>query len=317
MRLASMGSMAIALMMVAGCEQSAVQSEVRQQSGFAAESSVPEYSLREAKVAADVAGASAAPSPPAPRTDAAGSGFPASASAADSMPPAMIIRTGTASVEVDSLEAGIAAVRALAARLGGYVANTSTQAGSAQVHSATLQLRFPAARFDDALAALRPIGRLESSSVEAEDVGEEYVDVGARVANARRLEQRLVQILATRTGKLSDVLAVERELARVRGEIDRHEGRLRYLRAHSATSTLTVTVHEPLPIVGQQGSGGVMAESFRQAWRNFVNFVAGFIAALGTLIPLAVLLGVAGYAGVRVTRRVKRPVAAGAGEPVA
>ncbi len=318
MRLTAMGSMAIAMLAVAGCDRSARESEV----ASAAASSVapapaPEYSPgRAAKATADAAGLGArayAPEVPAniPST------FPTSSSAADSMASAMIIRTGTASIEVDSLESGIAAIRALATSLGGYVANTSMQAGNAQVHSATLQLRLPSVRFDDALAALRPIGKLESTNVNAEDVGEEYVDVSAQVANGRKLEQRLIQILATRTGKLSDVLAVERELARVRGEIDRQEGRLRYLRAHAAMSTLAITVHEPLPIVGQQGSGGVIAESFRQAWRNFVSFVAGFIAALGTLVPLLVLLGLVGYGVVRVARRTKRQLPQSAGEPAA
>jgi hypothetical protein len=313
-----MGSMAIAMLAVAGCEQSAPDREVASPAASSvAPAPAPDYSPgAAAKATADAAGLGArayAPEVPAniPST------FPTSSSAADSMASAMIIRTGTASFEVDSLESGIAAIRALATSLGGYVANTSMQAGNAQVHSATLQLRLPSVRFDDALAALRPIGKLESTNVNAEDVGEEYVDVSAQVANGRKLEQRLIQILATRTGKLSDVLAVERELARVRGEIDRQEGRLRYLRAHAAMSTLAVTVHEPLPIVGQQGSGGVIAESFRQAWRNFVSFVAGFIAALGTLVPLVVLLGLVGYGVVRVARRTKRQLPQSAGEPAA
>ncbi len=318
MRLTAMGSMAIAMLAVAGCEQSAPEREVASPAASSvAPAPAPEYSPdRAAKATADAAGLGArayAPEVPAniPST------FPTSSSAADSMASAMIIRTGTASIEVDSLESGIAAIRALATSLGGYVANTSMQAGNAQVHSATLQIRLPSVRFDDALAALRPIGKLESTNVNAEDVGEEYVDVSAQVANGRKLEQRLIQILATRTGKLSDVLAVERELARVRGEIDRQEGRLRYLRAHAAMSTLAITVHEPLPIVGQQGSGGVIAESFRQAWRNFVNFVAGFIAALGTLVPILVLLGLAGYGVVRVARRTKRQLPQSAGDPAA
>ena len=78
----------------------------------------------------------------------------------------------------------------------------------------------------------------------AEDVGEEFVDVAARAANGRKLEQRLIDILGTRTGKLSDVLAVERELARVREDIQRQEGRMRYLRTRASLSTLSVTVHE-------------------------------------------------------------------------
>jgi Domain of unknown function (DUF4349) len=209
---------------------------------------------------------------------------------ADSMAPSMIIRKGQASVEVDSLDAGVALVRQLARRVGGYVANASVEAGRSQTRSATLELKLPAAHFDEAIDSLAPLGKLENVNVSAEDVGEEYVDVSARVANARRLEQRLIEILAARTGRLRDVLEVERELARVREEIERYEGRLRFLKSRSAMSTLAVTVHEPFPVVGERGSWSVIAEAFRQAWRNLVTFVAGFIAALGTLGPAAVLV---------------------------
>jgi hypothetical protein len=142
--------------------------------------------------------------------------------------------------------------------------------------------------------------------VTAEDVGEEYVDVSARMANSRRLEARLIELLANRTGKLSDVLQVERELARVREEIERYEGRLRYLKSHVALSSLSISIHEPFPVVGEQGSGSVLVESFRNAWRNFVQFVAGFIAFLGILIPLsAILLGLA-IVVVRTAKRMRR-----------
>ena len=50
-----------------------------------------------------------------------------------------------------------------------------------------------------------------------------------------------------------------------------------------------MTVHEPVPVVGERGSATVLAEAFRQAWRNFVSFIAHGIAALGVLVPLAVL----------------------------
>jgi hypothetical protein len=106
--------------------------------------------------------------------------------------------------------------------------------------------------------------------------------------NARRLEQRLIELLATRTGKLKDVLDVEQSLAQVREEIERYEGRLRYLRAHTAMSTLTVYVHEPVPVVGTAGTS-VMGEAFRQAWRNFVTFLAVFVQALGIVIPLGAI----------------------------
>jgi uncharacterized protein DUF4349 len=216
-------------------------------------------------------------------------------------PAAMIIRTGTASIGIDSLEPALAAVRALAARVGGYVANTAVQAGNAQYRQATLEVKAPAGRFDDLVAGLQPLGKVEAVNVTAEDVGEEFVDVSARVANSRRLESRLIDLLATRTGRLQDVLSVERELARVREEIERYEGRLRYLRSRTAMSTLSITIHEPLPVVGDPGSN-ILTRAFERAWRNFMELLAGFISSLGVLVP-AVLAGGAAVWGVRRRRR--------------
>lgn len=229
-------------------------------------------------------------------------GIPGFPSAGESLAPSMIIRTGTATVRVDSLEPALAEVRALAQRVGGYVANTTIQAGTAQYRQATLDVKVPAARFDDLLAGLRPLGKVESVNVTAEDVGEEFVDVSARVANARRLEERLIDLLATRTGRLQDVLNVERELARVRGEIERYEGRLRYLKSRAAMSTLSITVHEPLPIVDRPGSNPLL-EALRQAWRNAVALLAFVIASLGIVVPLALAGGTVFVA----VRRLRRP----------
>src|SRR5690349_8383414 len=210
----------------------------------------------------------------------------------------MIIRTGQTSIEVDSLERAVGQVRLLAGRVGGYVANTTMQTGRGQLRSANLEVKIPADRFDDGLGGLAGLGKLESVNVNAEDVGEEFTDVTARMSNARRLEGRLIELLATRTGKLKDVLDVEQELARVREEIERYEGRLRYLRAHTAMSTLSIYVHEPLPVVGHAGSS-VIGEAFKQAWRNFVGLMAAMIRSLGIVVPVAVLVAVLWVSGKR------------------
>jgi hypothetical protein len=235
-------------------------------------------------------------------------GAPATAAATDTAAiPAMIIRTGNATVQVDSLEPAIARVRQLAQRVGGYVANTSQQGGERETRQATLELKIPARRFDEALRGLSPLGEVESVNVSTQDVGEEFVDVTARVANSRRLEERLLGLLETRTGRLEDVLAVERELARVREQIERHEGRLRYLRTRVAVSTLTVNLHEPHPVVGDYPGANPILSAFSQAWRNFVGFVAAFIASLGILVPLGVILWVL-WLVLRWLRRRRRPV---------
>jgi hypothetical protein len=217
----------------------------------------------------------------------------------------LIIRTGQASIEVDSLRASMAQLRRIVQRVGGFVADASIQSGQNQVPSATLQVKVPSARFDELTEGLEPLGRLQFVNVGAQDVSEEYVDLAARVDNARRLEDRLVELLRTRTGKLQDVLQVERELARIREEIERMEGRLRFLKASAQLSTLSIHLFQPPPLVASHPGYSVIAEAFKTAWRNFVGLLAGAIASLGFVTPILVL----GWGAVVVAKKYKRKTA--------
>ena len=172
----------------------------------------------------------------------------------------MMIRTGQAFIEVEQLDPAVLKVRQLAAQVGGFIANSSITGGKDQIRQATFELKIPAGKYDETVGSLSRIGKVETVSSSAQDVGEEFVDISARVTNAKRLEERLISLLANRTGKLDDVLRVERELARVREEIERYEGRLRYLSARVAMSTLTITVHEPGPILGNNPGENPIAE---------------------------------------------------------
>jgi hypothetical protein len=220
-----------------------------------------------------------------------------------SLAPTMVIRTGQAFIEVDKVDPAVLKIRQLAAQVGGYITNSSLSGGHDQIRQATLELKIPAPKYDEAVGLLSTIGKVETVNSTAQDVGEEFVDVTARVTNSKRLEERLISLLANRTGKLDEVLRVERELARVREEIERYEGRLRYLSARVALSTLTITVHEPAPILGNSPGENPIAAALRRAWKNFIGVIAGSIAALGVVIPLA-LLGLAGWLAYR---RWKRP----------
>ncbi len=217
----------------------------------------------------------------------------------------LIIRTGQASIEVDSLESSMAELRRTVQRVGGFVADASVQSGRNQVRSATLEVKVPASRFDELTEGLQPLGRLQFVNVAAEDVSEEFVDLTSRVANARRLEDRLVELLRTRTGKLQDVLSVERELARVREEIERMEGRLRFLKISAQLSTLSVNLYEPPPLVASHPGRSVIGEAFKTAWRNFVGVMAGAIASLGFVAPLAIL----GWGALLLAKKYKRKTA--------
>lgn len=209
----------------------------------------------------------------------------------------MIIRTGQAFIEVEKLDPAILKVRQLAAQVNAVIANSSIISGRDQVRQATFELKIPSGKYDETVGSLSTIGKVETVSSSAQDVGEEFVDITARVTNARRLEERLISLLANRTGRLDEVLRVERELARIREEIERYEGRLRYLSSRVAMSTLTITIHEPGPILGNNPGENPIASALRRAWRNFVGLIAALIASLGILIPLGAvaLLGWIGY----------------------
>lgn len=219
----------------------------------------------------------------------------------DQLPPVtnggMLIRTVRAALEVDSLDAAVEAARVLAAARGGYVANSVVHSRDSRHRAATLELRLPSLELDRAVVGLRPIGRIQLLEISSEDVGEAYVDVQARIANARNLEDRLLRLMAARTGKLEEVLQAERELARVREQIERLEGRRRYLETHTSMNTLTLTLREPAPPLEDRWAA-LMGGAFRRAWQRFWDFAALLVESLGIVIPLAAL-ALGGWAAAR------------------
>src|SRR3954454_17472699 len=124
---------------------------------------------------------------------------------------------------------------------GGYLSETNSVSYSQQQRQATWKVRVPVDRFDGFLAEVTRLGELQKRHVDSQDVTQEYYDLDARIANKQEEEKRLLKHLADSTGKLEDILAVERELSRVRGEIEQMQGRLRYLTSLSALSTVTIT----------------------------------------------------------------------------
>jgi hypothetical protein len=215
---------------------------------------------------------------------------------------AMLVRHGEASLEVHRVEDALAQARQSVAQFGGFVANTAVRNGKDEQPSATLELRVPTAQFDALLGALGTLGKVETATANVQDVGEEYVDMGARAANARRMEARLIEMLATRTGKLSDVLTVEQELRRVREEIERYDARLRYLEKHASVSSLNITLHEKLALIDRPRPGPIV-EALGLAWERTLGVIAWCIASLGLIVPLGVLIGI----GVLIFRRVQPP----------
>ena len=114
--------------------------------------------------------------------------------------------------------------------------------GDARTLTATLHI--PAAQLDAAMSTLKSIGRVVDEAQSGEDVTEQVVDVTARLANARNTEKRLTDLLQKRTGDLADVLAAEREIARVREEIERFDAQRQALGRRVTYATLNLEIVE-------------------------------------------------------------------------
>jgi uncharacterized small protein (DUF1192 family) len=164
----------------------------------------------------------------------------------ESLPVAgpMIVRTASLTLLTKDFDKTRAALEEVVRRHHGYSAQLTagSETGSARTLSATF--RVPADQLDAAIAEIKQLAHVEKESQGGEEVTEQYVDLTARLSNARRTEQRLIDVLEKRTGKLSDVLEVEQELARVREEIERMEAELKNLQNRVSFATLQVELHE-------------------------------------------------------------------------
>jgi hypothetical protein len=230
----------------------------------------------------------------------------------------MLIREAYLNAEVASFDAAVRALHAMAEREKGFVVSSTRSIDSyAEVHSGTVVIRVPSERFDAVMEGLNGIlSKIESVNVSTQDVTEEYVDLEARIRNKRRLEERYLDLL-TRAGEMKELLEVERALAEVRGELERLEGRERFLRNKVSLSTLTIEMHEPYPAVGSDDGGPlkILARSFANGADFFVYVLAGMITVAIAVAPLFVLFGAVGGIVFLFVRR--RRLAAGRKHPSA
>lgn len=202
-----------------------------------------------------------------------------------------LVRTGQMTVEVPAFGEAAQKLARLAEALGGYVAETRSRRDDNGRESGTLVLRVPAERFDELMTGTGGLGRVRARGVNAQDVTKAYTDLETRLRVKRETAERLREILKNRTAGLADVLAAERELARVTEEIEQAEGERRYYDQQVALSTLTVELAEPQALV----SGGAW-EPVREALHDALEVVgrsfAVMIYAFAFLAPWGLVLWV-------------------------
>jgi hypothetical protein len=158
-----------------------------------------------------------------------------------------VIYSASLSLVVVSIAEAQASVLGFAREAGGYLQQSDAR---------SIMVRVPAAKFEEVVARIGRLGEVVDRNVSASDVTEELYDLDIRIENARKARERLLEHLA-QSQKIEDTLKIELELTRLTGEIERMEGRKRYLVSQVALSTIHVLLNSTAP-QGPQGDGLVV-----------------------------------------------------------
>ncbi|MBX3169139.1 MAG: DUF4349 domain-containing protein [Candidatus Eremiobacteraeota bacterium] len=152
-----------------------------------------------------------------------------------------LIKNATLTLRVEAIAGTTEKIRAKADQLGGFISNSRFDVDSQKTESATIEAKVSSDKLDQFLLEIEPLGKVLSKSETGQDVTDQFVDMEARRSNLEREEESLLVILKSARG-LKDLLAVEQELARVRGELEAIEGKLKHLNYQVDYSTVAVTL---------------------------------------------------------------------------
>ena len=208
-----------------------------------------------------------------------------------------IIYTASMEVIVEQFDGVESKLNELVKKYGGFVASANLGRMSGEHRSGSWTIRIPVKHYEEFLSATGDIGVPTSRTENASDVTEEFVDIDARIKNKKRLEARILELLDRPDDKIQHVIEVEKELARVREEIERMEGRMRYLKDKTSLTTITITIREERDYVPEQAPtftsriGNAWGASLRHCQRIFEDGVVFAVRnAIGSILFLLVCL---------------------------
>jgi hypothetical protein len=199
----------------------------------------------------------------------------------------MIARTASLSIIVKDFAASRLSLDSILVRRHGYSAQLNASTAENAPRSITASLRVPANELAATLADLKSLGHVETESQAGEEVTQQHADLVARLKNSRETEQRLQAILLQRTGKIADVLAVEQEIARVRGEIEQMEAEQKSLEHRVDFATVELQISEEYK--AQLNNSSPSAST-----RIHNSLVAGYKGAAETLLGFVLFFAESG-----------------------
>lgn len=221
----------------------------------------------------------------------------------------LIIKTGQLSITVKDVNDTLAQITNFAIQNKGFVVSSQNYKIENAPY-AIITIRIPVEIFDKGFTSLKSMGELKSESIQGQDVTEEYVDLDAQLNNLQATEKRFLAILE-RTGNIPDVLEVERELKNIRSEIERMQGRIKYLKESASMSTITVNLStDPsvLPTFEDKDKWKPVA-IIKQAFRSMLDalkVVANLIIWIVIYLPVWLVIALVIYFIYRLIKWLKR-----------
>lgn len=213
-----------------------------------------------------------------------------------------LIRSADLRIEAKDVGATLRAIDSLAAQHDALVADAHVTQDANGKRDACLVIRVASQRFNEVLSGLRPLGRVKNENIATQDITKEYADLETRTIVKEATVSRLRSLLENRTGKLADVLDVERELARAVTELEQMKGERRFFDQQVAVSSISVNVYE----LGEIAAGGV-DQPVREALRNSLSLLASSATMLLYMVvfvaPWLPVLAGAWWVGRRFFRR--------------
>lgn len=158
--------------------------------------------------------------------------------------------------------------------------------------SGYLTIRVPSGNLDSLMTAISEIGAVLRQAETQSDVTQEHLDLDARLKNLQASEAQLRDFLA-KARNVTEMLAVEKELSRVRGEIESMQAQIAYLERQAAHSVVTIELTGPKPIVRPTGEDWGFVAALTESVRAFVRTINTLIVLLGALAPVIIILAIA------------------------
>jgi hypothetical protein len=155
-----------------------------------------------------------------------------------------LIRNASLDLEVKNYDEALDGITAIATANSGYVATKNSSRLPNGKMSGTVVVKVLPERLDEALIRIRTVGNLKNQALSTRDVTKEYFDTEARLKNARKMEERLLGLLETMKGKITELLVVEKELARVREQIEQLQGEIKLTDSLVQYATITIALQE-------------------------------------------------------------------------